>query len=229
MVRARRSLAAAAVLGVLAPAALAGCNSDDTGIGAGNGQGTAPAAAKPASKQVAAARKDLSGLKIASEGSGSGYSRKQYGVTWKDTDHNGCDQRNDILARDLTDISKKGKCIVMSGKLNDPYSGKQIDFTKSKAMQVQIDHIYPLALTWRMGASGWSADKREKLANDHDELIAVWGTPNQQKSDKGPSEWKPQKSFQCTYGVRFIEIAKKYGLPVTRADHDALQDFLARC
>jgi hypothetical protein len=30
-----------------------------------------------------------------------GYSRAQFGPAWADTDHNGCDQRNDVLQRDL--------------------------------------------------------------------------------------------------------------------------------
>jgi hypothetical protein len=57
----------------------------------------------------------------------------------------------------------------------------------------------------------------------------VWGVPNRQKSDSGPGEWKPQKAFQCDYAVKYIAVAKKYSLPVTRADHDALQTFLGRC
>ena len=32
----------------------------------------------------------------------TGYSRDQFGAAWADVDHNGCDTRNDILARDLT-------------------------------------------------------------------------------------------------------------------------------
>ncbi|MBO2452249.1 HNH endonuclease [Actinomadura barringtoniae] len=180
-------------------------------------------------QNASGARKDLSGLRIASEGSGSGYARDKFGQRWKDTDHNGCDQRNDVLARDMKPVDKKGSCIVLSGHLNDPYTGKKIDFTKSDASEVQIDHVYPLALAWRMGAAHWGEDRREQFANDHDNLLAVWGVPNRQKSDKGPSEWKPQKSFQCTYGIKYVAIAKEYSLPVTRSDHDALQDFLKQC
>ncbi|RKS76135.1 uncharacterized protein DUF1524 [Actinomadura pelletieri DSM 43383] len=175
------------------------------------------------------ARRDLSGLRIAAEGDRDGYERDRFGTRWKDIDRNGCDQRNDVLARDLTATRKKGDCVVLSGRLDDPYSGKEITFAKKDAAEVQIDHIYPLALAWRMGASRWSEDRRERFANDHANLLAVWGVPNRQKSDSGPGDWKPQKAFQCTYAVKYIGVAKKYSLPVTRADHDALRTFLERC
>lgn len=184
---------------------------------------------EPASGDEARARADLSGLRIASEGDGGGYERDKFGTRWKDIDRNGCDQRNDVLARDLDDIGTKGRCVVMSGRLRDPYSGKETTFTKEKAAEVQIDHVYPLALAWRMGASRWSEDERERFANDHANLLAVWGVTNRQKSDSGPGEWKPQKGFQCTYAIKYIAVAAKYSLPVTRADHDALQNFLGRC
>ncbi|MGK5551653.1 HNH endonuclease family protein [Actinomadura kijaniata] len=203
-------------------------------LGACDGQqrstGTAGAPErKPEPKAVAEARRDLSGLRVAAEGSGAGYEREKFGARWKDVDRNGCGQRNDVLARDLRQTQRKGRCDIVSGVLDDPYSGKRIDFTKSRAAEVQIDHVYPLALAWRMGASRWSGDQRERFANDLDNLLAVWGVPNRQKSDKGPGEWKPQQSYQCTYAVRYVAVAHEYGLPVTRADHAALQDFLSRC
>ncbi len=36
----------------------------------------------------------------------TGYSRAEFGPAWADTDHNGCDTRNDILRRDLTSIRR---------------------------------------------------------------------------------------------------------------------------
>lgn len=217
-------------LAVAVPLATAGCEGDvrisepGSSPSAGSAHGT-----KPASGDEARARKDLSGLRVASEGDGGGYERDKFGTRWKDTDHNGCDQRNDVLARDLMKVEKKGDCVVMAGRLDDPYSGKKITFAKKDASEVQIDHVYPLALAWRMGASRWSEDERERFANDHGNLLAVWGVPNQQKSDSGPGEWKPRKSFQCTYAVKYIAVAKEYSLPITRADRTALQNFLERC
>ena len=50
----------------------------------------------------------------------TGYSRDQFGAAWADVDHNGCDTRNDILNRDLTDKTYKANthdCVVASGVL----------------------------------------------------------------------------------------------------------------
>ncbi len=176
-----------------------------------------------------AARKELAKLKDATPHSMSGYSREQFGQAWKDEDHNGCDTRDDILSRDLDKVTKKGKCTVMSGELDDPYTGKTITFSKSHAIEVQIDHIFPLGLAWQMGAYGWTEDKRTQLANDRDNLIAVSGRPNEQKSDKGPAEWQPPKAFQCTYAEHFIGVADEYHLSVTHADHGELSDMLDTC
>ncbi|GLY76655.1 HNH endonuclease family protein [Actinoallomurus iriomotensis] len=175
------------------------------------------------------ARKELAGLKEAKPDSMSGYSRDEFGPAWKDVDHNGCDTRNDILARDLDAVKKRNKCVVIAGTLDDPYTGKQITFAKAHATEVQIDHIFPLALAWRMGADHWTEEKRAELANDRDNLLAVWGRPNAQKSDKGPAEWQPQKSFQCTYAEKFVAVADEYHLAVTQADHGELGDMLDTC
>lgn len=175
------------------------------------------------------ARRQLGGLRVAAAGSMAGYSREEFGTAWKDVDHNGCDTRDDILARDLADVKKRDKCTVVSGDLDDPYTGNDVTFAKARAAQVQIDHIFPLGLAWRMGAAHWSKDKRTQLANDRDNLLAVSGRPNEQKGDKGPSEWRPVKAFECTYAEKFIAIADEYGLAVTRADHDALGDMLDTC
>ena len=175
------------------------------------------------------ARKELAKLRDAAPGSMNGYSRDQFGTAWKDVDHNGCDTRDDILVRDLDDVKKRDKCTVISGDLDDPYTGKTITFAKAHATEVQIDHIFPLGLAWKMGADGWSKDKRTELANDRDNLLAVSGRPNEQKSDKGPSEWQPPKAFQCTYAEKFIGIADEYHLSVTKADHSELGDMLDSC
>ncbi|GAA2118889.1 HNH endonuclease family protein [Actinomadura alba] len=203
---------------------LAGCSVDVT-----SPEGGSAAPRTPGGRSATQAQKRLDDLRVTGAGDMSGYERDRFGQRWKDTDRNGCDQRNDVLARDLDGVEKRGRCVVVAGRLDDPYTGKDISFSKSRATEVQIDHIYPLGLAWRMGADGWDAAKREKFANDTGNLLAVWGRPNQQKSDSGPGEWKPQKSYQCTYAIKFVAVAAEYDLPVTQADHTALEDFLSRC
>lgn len=73
---------------------------------------------------------------------------EQFGPAWKDVDHNGCDTRNDILARDLKTISdRRNTCVITAGQLADPYSGKWIDFRKKEASKVQIKNRYALTVT----------------------------------------------------------------------------------
>ncbi|MCW2946985.1 MAG: hypothetical protein JWR24_3702 [Actinoallomurus sp.] len=177
----------------------------------------------------ATARKELAKLKTGTPGSMTGYTRDQFGPAWKDVDDNGCDTRDDILARDLDKVQKRGTCVVVAGDLHDPYTGKAIIFAKAHAFQVQIDHVFPLGLAWKMGADHWSEDKRTELANDRGNLLAVWSRPNEQKSDKGPAEWQPRKDFQCTYAEKLIAVAHEYDLSVTRADHSELETMLRTC
>jgi hypothetical protein len=178
---------------------------------------------------AATAREELARLKDALAHPMTGYSREKFGPAWKEEDHNGCDTRDDILARDLGDVRKRGKCTVISGDLDDPYTGRDIRFAKSHAIQVQIDHIFPLGLAWQMGADHWTEDKRTRLANDRANLLAVSARPNEQKSDKGPAEWQPRKAFWCTYAEKFIAVADEYHLGVTHADHEELGDMLDTC
>src|SRR5688500_5438462 len=72
------------------------------------------------------------------------YERSQFGPTWKDVDDNGCDTRNDILARDLEfEVLGPDGCAVESGTLQDPYTGRTLVFKRgsSTSREVQIDHV----------------------------------------------------------------------------------------
>ncbi|GAA4522483.1 HNH endonuclease family protein [Actinoallomurus oryzae] len=172
----------------------------------------------------------LAHLRIAAPGSSAGYSRARFGTGWVDTDHNHCDTRNDILARDLTNLRRRGQCTVTAGTLHDRYTGKTLTFRRGSASAlVQIDHIYPLHRMWVMGAAQWSLAQREKAANDRRNLLAVDGSANEAKGDQGPAEWMPQREERCGYATRYITVATAYRLPITTADKTALGRMLATC
>ncbi len=163
----------------------------------------------------------------------TGYARVgEFGRAWLDVDHNGCDTRDDILARDLTKIVRSGPCKILSGVLAEPYTGHVIDFLrgiKTSAL-VQIDHLVPLANAWQTGAQKLTQARREQLANDPLELLAVDGPANEQKGDGDAATWLPaQKSFRCTYIARQIAVKSKYGLWVTVAERAAMARVLSRC
>src|SRR5699024_6662251 len=124
-----------------------------------------------------------------------------------------------------------GGCIVISGILDDPYTGDRIEFRKSDAIAVQIDHVYPLAAAWDMGAHDWTDARRRRFANDVDvELLAVDGPANQRKGDATPQDWVPSAAaYRCFYAAKYLTVAVRYGLPVTVGDHEVLARVAARC
>ena len=165
----------------------------------------------------------------------TGYSRDQFGAAWADVDHNGCDTRNDILNRDLTDKTYKPNthdCVVASGVLQDPYTGTRIDFVRGQdtSTAVQIDHVVALSDAWQKGAQQLTEDERRNLANDPYNLLAVDGPSNQRKSDGDAATWLPANTgFRCEYVARQIGVKQKYRLWVTQAEHDAMANVLATC
>lgn len=161
----------------------------------------------------------------------TGYTRTQFGDGWADKDS--CDTRNIILQRDLTaKVIGEDGCKVMSGTLNDPYTGKIIAFTRGAdtSADVQIDHVVALSNAWQTGAQQLTSEQREVLANDPLELLAVNGPANQQKSDGDAATWLPSnKAFRCQYIARQIAVKQKYTLWVTPPEKTAMQSILAKC
>ena len=165
----------------------------------------------------------------------TGYTRAQFGQTWADVDRNGCDTRNDMLKRDLTEIVFKIKtrnCVVESGVLLDRYSGETINFVRGNvtSMEVQIDHVVALSNSWQTGAFKLSVIQRTALANDPMNLFAVKGRLNSQKGDGDAATWLPPlKSFRCAYVAQQIAVKAKYSLWVTAPEKDAMVRILTAC
>ena len=165
----------------------------------------------------------------------TGYARSEFGPTWADVDKNGCDTRNDILRRDLTQVVFKPgtkDCVVLSGVLIDKYSGETINFERgnSTSSLVQIDHVVALSDAWQKGAFLLTLQERTAFANDPLNLLAVKGSLNSQKGDGDAATWlPPQKSYRCEYISRQIAVKKKYRLWVTAAERSAILKVLRTC
>ena len=137
-----------------------------------------------------------------------------------------------ILARDLSDEKVGEGCKVLSGVLQDPYTGQTIHFQRGEktSSKVQIDHVVALSDAWQKGAQNLSAIDREKLANDPLNLLASEGQANQNKGDSDASAWlPPNKDFRCQYVARQIAVKKKYHLWVTDAEKQASVHVLEKC
>jgi hypothetical protein len=162
----------------------------------------------------------------------TGYSREQFSAGWADV--GGCDTRNYILKRDMTDVVTKSEtdCTVESGTLNDPYTGKAIRFTRGVGTSddVQIDHVVAVSDAWQKGAQALDVSTRAQFYNDPLNLLAVDGPSNQKKSDADAATWlPPNKSYRCRYVARQIAVKAKYSLWVTQAEHDAMKNVLSTC
>lgn len=168
----------------------------------------------------------------------SGASACVFGPAWSDATGapgagNGCSTRHDVLTRDLTGVVNQSDsgCEVSAGILIDPYTGRVVDVTATGVRGIHVDHVFPLAAAWDLGAWEWRPDRRAAFANDVDRnLIAVTGSVNSRKSDATPGDWMPPDvARHCFYASRYLTAAVAYGLPVTTADHEALADAVRRC
>lgn len=191
--------------------------------------GTSSRALVPAS----AARSTLASLPVRPWATAAGYDRVgDFGEAWEDVDHNGCDTRNDVLARDLTGVRRAADCKVLSGAFTSPYSGARIDFLKGERTSplVQIDHVVALSDAWRTGAQQLSEAQRILLANDPLELLAVDGASNDSKGSQDAASWLPANAgYRCAYVTRQVQVKAKYHLWVTGAERSALSRVLASC
>lgn len=189
------------------------------------------------------ARKQLAKIPVKGRAPKTGYDRGRFGAEWSDSagnfkawTRNGCDTRNDVLARDLKKVTYKsgGSCAVASGVLRyERYTGKKsVRFVSGGAYEnsLDIEHLVPLSWAWQHGAQQMSGAKRAALANDPQNLFAADPSSNRQKGDSGPGAWLPRnKAYRCAYVSHFVSVVSKYGLWINAADKAAIENVLKRC
>lgn len=162
------------------------------------------------------------------------YDRSYFGEPWADVDNNGCDTRNDVLARDLEQVNyrKGSRCVVASGVLHDPYVGETIQYQRGPDTSplVQIDHVVALGDAWRSGAYQWTPAQRQEFANDPNNLMAVQGQANQDKESSRADQWMPpREEFWCEYVTRQINVKHDWDLSVAPQERDAMIRALSTC
>ena len=239
-------MALAAVLALCGYAVVSGGGAGGAGgAGALDSQATPSAGASSESLPPAAGARDagvptaaearalLTALPVKGSAPKTGYDRvARFGEAWLDVDGNGCGTRDDILARDLADVVRRGSCTVLSGTLDDPYTGTRIAFERGAetSARVQIDHVVALMDAWRTGAQALTQEDRVRLANDPLNLVAVDGPTNQQKGAGDAATWlPPAKAYRCTYAARQVAVKSAYSLWVVPAERAALDRILAGC
>lgn len=163
----------------------------------------------------------------------TGYERDALFGKWADPDRNGCDARNEVLARDLkNEVLDTDRCTVLTGDFTDPYSGTALTFVRGQGTSnlVPIDHVVAVSDAWQKGAFRWDATKRVNFYNDPLNLQATLLKLNSQKGDGDAATWLPPlKSYRCTYVARQIAVKAKYAIWVTKAEKAAMSSILAKC
>ncbi|CAM5629975.1 HNH endonuclease family protein [Streptomyces narbonensis] len=201
------------------------------------GPSAVPLVAQGFPPTAAEARTRLAALTVAWGRNWQTYARSAFGDGWSDeTDapggRNGCDTRDDVLRRDLAEVrlGDRNPCVVLSGVLHDPYSGKRLPYSYRKPSEIQTNHVVALGAAWRAGAWAWTPARRLVFANDLDVLLATDKQTNQEKSSKTPDKWKPPRTaYWCEYGRRWTGIKAKYGLTVSPPEKEAVRELLATC
>ncbi|MFJ7588624.1 HNH endonuclease family protein [Streptomyces sp. NPDC097617] len=236
----RRIPLLAAAAAAAAALTLGGCHHED--VATARASAAALAAQVPLTDagfppDAATAKARLAGLKVEPGRNRQTYKRENFGTYWSDeTDavggRNGCDTRDDVLRRDLKELREgdRNPCVVLSGVLHDPYTGKELPYTYRRASQIQTDHVVALGAAWRGGAYAWTPQRRLEYANDLDVLLAVDKQTNYDKGSSTADKWRPpRRAYWCEYARRYTGIKAEYGLSVTAPEKLALQDMLATC
>ncbi|KAL9116337.1 MAG: hypothetical protein Q9187_007139, partial [Circinaria calcarea] len=179
-----------------------------------------PMPAPPNIPSSSTAQSLLAGLRVAPQGSSTGYSRDLF-PQWS-TQYGACNTREVVLKRDGTGVVQSSiTCEATSGSWRSPFDGA----TWTLASDVDIDHMVPLSNAWKSGAAAWTTSRRQTFANDlsNPQLWAVTDNVNQAKGDSGPETWKPPlTSFYCTYAASWVKVKSVYSLSVTSAERSAL-------
>ncbi|WP_353653694.1 HNH endonuclease family protein [Mycobacterium sp. DL99] len=184
------------------------------------------------------ARALLAGLPVKGWDRDTDYARSRFGEAWSDDvnvefGHNGCNTRDDILRRDLAQLTvRPGTCYAASGVLHDPYTGAEIPFTRGPDTSgtVQIDHLVSLSDAWYKGARTWDPQRRRDFANDPRNLIAVAAQPNFDKAFRDAASWLPPNvAFRCEFVARQVEVKTAYQLWVSAKEKDAMAAVLNNC
>jgi hypothetical protein len=184
------------------------------------------------------ARAQLAALPVKGWDRQTDFSRYRFGEPWSDDvnvefGHNGCNTRDDILRRDLTQlVVRPGTCYAQSGVLIDRYSGESIAFVRGPdcSEAIQIDHVVSLSDAWYKGARDWDEQRRRDFANDPRNLLAVGAKANFDKAFRDANAWlPPNPAFRCEFVARQIAVKAAYRLWVSANEKRAMAAVLDHC
>lgn len=154
----------------------------------------------------------------------TGYDRDKF-TLWTDANGDCQDTRDEVLAAESL-IAVSG-CDIQQGKWFSYYDHA----TTKDSTNFDIDHLVPLAEAWDSGAKHWSADTRERYANDVGDprtLVAVSASANRSKGDRDPAEWLPQYSH-CQYLRQWVAVKIRWSLTTDTTERRELRSLGSEC
>jgi len=151
---------------------------------------------------------------------------------WIDEDRDCQNTRHEVLIDEsIGEIKFKDdkECQVLEGIWSDPFTGNEFN----DASSLDIDHMVPLKNAHISGGWAWGKSKKSSYANslsNTNHLIAVSLSANRSKGARAPDEWKPtNREYWCEYANIWIEIKTNWGLTITQAESNALNEMLNTC
>lgn len=171
-------------------------------------------------------RKELATLRVEAPHSLDGYSREKF-EHWAIEDR-WPETQEVVISRDAKTVGLQTRARQASQHWHSPYDDRIL----TRASDVDVDHVVPLANAWRSGADKWSPSLRHKFANDLSttQLVAVSVVANRTKGDQSPDQWvPPNTAYHCVYSRAWTHVKFTYGLSVTKKEKDALSSMLDTC
>lgn len=153
------------------------------------------------------------------------YDRTDWQV-WLDEDGDCQDTRQEVLIEEsliATTLDPRG-CRVVAGRWRDEYTGA----VHTDPAELEIDHRVPLANAHRSGGWAWDRPRKRQFANnvlDPEHLVAVSGTENRSKGDRGPEAWRPPaREGWCHYATTWRAVKQRWALTMTPEEDRATRD-----
>ena len=156
----------------------------------------------------------------------SNYNRSDWNH-WIDSDGDCQNLRQELLisqSRAQVTYTNSRQCTVSTGLWIGAFTNNAF----TRASDLDIDHVIPLAYAHRAGGFAWTRTQKQNFANDPINLLIVDDGLNQRKSDSGPSEFMPP-SNQCSYAQIWDRVSRRYALQLEARDRIFLNNFLANC
>ncbi|WP_444894306.1 DUF1524 domain-containing protein [Microbulbifer sp. EKSA008] len=155
------------------------------------------------------------------------YDRAEWLPKWSDSDRDCQDTRHELLIRySLSPVTytRSNHCKVDTGLWLDPYTGGFF----VKASDLDVEHIVPLKWAHDHGGADWTRKRKQRFAEDIENLWLVDDGRNQSKGHKGPDKWMPPYGpVKQVYLKRFMAIVDKYDLQLSAGERRKYQSLMA--